>query len=161
MNGKGGNNRRKPLRTRERNNDTWQDNPKQGKKNRDYGRYDKNRGFMYERLKWTPPALSKEPFPVPDCPYCGKPIRDIAVALDDHILGQAVHFDCVISRIGEGEVLEKGDTVTYIGGGRFGIVHFNGPQHTRGFKIKKILEWEDKENRAEWRKSISDHYSIT
>jgi hypothetical protein len=105
--------------------------------------------------------MSTEPIPVPECPYCGKPIRDLAAAFSDKSSGEAVHFDCVISRIVENETLERGDTVTYIGGGRFGIVHFANSQDTRNFTIKKIFEWEDKENRAEWRGSLADHYSIT
>jgi hypothetical protein len=79
----------------------------------------------------------------------------------DRNSGEPVHFDCIIARISEGELLEQGDAVSYIGGGRFGIVHFNDPRDIQNFKIKKILEWEDKENRAEWRRSISDHYSVT
>jgi hypothetical protein len=112
--------------------------------------------------------MSTEPFPVPDCPYCGKPIKDLAAALSDKDSGAAVHFDCVIARLAENETLEKGDAVTYIGGGRFGIVHFNNPADFQGrsldprkFTIKKVFEWEDKENRAEWRKFVADHYSVT
>jgi hypothetical protein len=106
-------------------------------------------------------VLSSEPLPAPDCPFCGRPVKDISAAITDKTSGQPVHFDCVIARIAQGEVLEQGDTITYIGGGRFGIVHFNKPPNTQDFKIKKILEWEDKENRAEWRKLVSDHYSVT
>jgi hypothetical protein len=105
---------------------------------------------------------------MPDCPYCGKPIKDISSAISDINSGEPVHFDCVINRISEAEVLERGDAVTYIGGGRFGVVHFNRspespkkPENAQNFKIKKILEWENKENRADWRKSVSDHYSAT
>jgi hypothetical protein len=61
--------------------------------------------------------------------------------------------------LAEDERLEKGDTLAYIGGGRFGIVRFTGISHT--FRIKKVMEWEDRENRAEWRKSISEYYSST
>jgi hypothetical protein len=123
------------------------------------GRYEKA-GAFFDRPKWVPPQLSSEPLPQPDCPYCGKPIRDISAALTDKGSGAAVHFDCVIARLAEGEVLEAGDAVTYIGGGRFGVVQFPNPQDGRNFKIKKIVEWEDKESRADWRKDISDHYSI-
>jgi hypothetical protein len=112
--------------------------------------------------------MSTEPIPVPDCPYCGKPIKDLSAALSDKSSGAAVHFDCVIARIAENEILEKGDAVSYIGGGRFGVVHFTNPSDLPGrspashkFTIKKIFEWEDKENRAEWRKFIADHYSVT
>jgi hypothetical protein len=83
------------------------------------------------------------------------------MALTDKASGAAVHFDCVIARLAENETLDRGDAVTYIGGGRFGVVHFKNPQDNRGFTIKKVFEWEDKENRAEWRKSLADHYSIT
>jgi hypothetical protein len=130
-------------------------------------------GPSYDRPKWKAPTPSIEPLPHPVCPYCGKPIKDIAAAMTDKITGQPVHFDCVIARIIGAETLESGDAVVYIGGGRFGIVHFpgmvrdslqgrrNGDDYdTRDFRIKKIFEWEDKENRALWRKDIEDHFSV-
>jgi hypothetical protein len=148
-------------------------------------RYDKN-GVIYERLHWTPPKLSDEPLPQPECTYCGKPIQDISAAIQDKSSGAPVHFDCMISRLSETETLEKGDVISYIGGGRFGIVHFNeaelrysepnrggqrasewrpsppGIQESnRVFLIKKIFELEDKEIRADWRSGIADHYSVT
>ncbi|MCL1930640.1 MAG: hypothetical protein FWF55_02405, partial [Treponema sp.] len=75
--------------------------------------------------------------------------------------GKPVHFDCIINRIIERENLENGDAVSYIGGGRFGIVHFNNPPDTRDFKIKKVFEWENKETRSEWRVTLHEHYSVT
>jgi hypothetical protein len=134
----------------------------------DTGWIEKKRGGFFERPRWTPPKLSTDPLPAPACPWCGKPIDDIAAAIADRNSGEPVHFDCIIARIGGGETLEAGDEITYIGGGRFGVVNFDDPPdrqkrpgEPRNFKIKKILEWEDKENRAEWRQSISDHYSVT
>jgi hypothetical protein len=158
-NGKGGNNRRRPFKRRER--ETWQNTPGGEKKRTDKPRVDKNQGVIFERPQWTPVKISIEPLPVPDCPWCGKPIKDIATALTDKQTGLPVHFDCIIAKITEAEHLEKGDTVTYIGGGRFGIVRFHSSQDPKNFVIKKILEWEDKENRAEWRKTIADHFSVT
>jgi hypothetical protein len=117
-------------------------------------------GPFFERPRWVPPQMSAEPIPVPDCPLCGKPIKDLSAAITDKLSGVPVHFDCAIARIAEGESLEAGDTITYIGGGRFGVLHFPNPQDTRNFTIKKIFELEDKENRAGWRKNISDHYSV-
>lgn len=177
--GRGGNNRRRPFKHRDRDNDNLPEMfPRNDRRGADAGRQgnnwgetggiEKRRGGFVERLRWTPPKLSTDPLPSPACPYCGKPIHDISAAIGDRNSGVPVHFDCVIARIGEGEALEAGDEVTYIGGGRFGIVNFTGspdrqkkPGDPRNFKIKKILEWEDKENRAEWRQSISDHYSVT
>jgi hypothetical protein len=122
---------------------------------------EKNRPGFHDRPRWTPPQRPAGPLPSPDCPYCGKPIQDISQAIADRASGTPVHFDCVVARITEAETLESGDSVTYIGGGRFGIVHFSDPGDSRQFRIKKILEWENRENRPEWRGDISDHYSLT
>jgi hypothetical protein len=153
---RGGNNRRGFQRKeKNKNKDRWG-----AKKKGDAGpRADKARGA--DRPKWVPPAAPSEPIPVPECPYCGKPIRDISAALTDRNSGEAIHFDCALGRLRDNETLERGDAVTYIGAGRFGVVHFANPNDPRGFTIKKIFEWEDRDNRAEWRKSLADHYSIT
>jgi hypothetical protein len=102
--------------------------------------------------------------PIPDCPWCGKPIQDISLAISDKDTGVPVHFECVVTRITGGEILEKGDVVTYIGGGRFGVVCFggSGDSHlaSRDFRIKKIIEWENKDKRAEWRSVICEHYLV-
>lgn len=185
--GKGGNNRRRPFRRRD---NGGQDNanrrvsggrssPQDGQsrqnqnshgsqhRNNDSFRLDKNRGLITERPKWTPPKMSTEPLPVPNCPWCGRPIKDLASAIADRDTGLPVHFDCVAARIAQKEILEKGDSITYIGGGRFGIISFERSEiPDRGgdgktFKIKKIIEWENKDDRAEWRSTISDHYSVT
>lgn len=115
---------------------------------------------FFERPRWSPPQISAEPIPVLVCPLCGKPIKDMSAAITDRVSGVPVHFDCAIARIAEGENLEAGETITYIGGGRFGVVCFPNPQDTRTFKIRKIFELEDRDNRADWRKNISDHYSV-
>ncbi|MCL2130792.1 MAG: hypothetical protein FWH35_10630, partial [Treponema sp.] len=92
--------------------------------------------------------------------------------------GIPVHFDCVSAKIASGENLEKGDIIAYIGGGRFGIVNFAGKDqgrafsqsqatgspdsaYSRVFTIKKVIEWENKDKRAEWRGEICSHYSET
>jgi hypothetical protein len=160
-NGKGGNNRRN-FHQKEK--DRW---GKEGKKKGgDNARSDKPKGSMAGRPKWVPPTVSAEPIPVPDCPYCGKPIRDLSLALTDRRSGEAVHFDCALGRLKENETLERGEAITYIGRGRFGVVRFANPNDPRGFTIKKIFEWEDSasmslENRVEWRKALADRYSIT
>jgi hypothetical protein len=101
------------------------------------------------------------PLPTPECPVCGKPIKDISSALTDKVSESPAHFDCVLGKVTEGEIQEKGDVVSYIGGGRFGVVHYANPQDVGGFKIKKIIEWENTEKRADWRKTIADHFSVT
>jgi hypothetical protein len=123
----------------------------------------------------VPPKLNIDPLPVPDCPICNKPIRDLLSAISDRNTGAPAHFDCVAAKVAGAEKLDKGDTITYIGGGRFGIVNFSNrdvvkgsaePEQPRaagayGFKIKKVIEWESNDERAEWRSDICDHYSVT
>jgi hypothetical protein len=147
----------------------------QGAKDQNKTRYDRN-GVIYERPRWVPPKLDTGPIPELLCAYCGKPIEDPGTAIEDRLSGGPVHFDCVISRLSKSESLEKGEVISYIGGGRFGIVRFNetragaktfrrddgSPEEAgRVFSIRKIFELEDKERRADWRGSIADHYSIT
>jgi hypothetical protein len=158
-NEKGGNNRRGfRQKERDKNRDRWGKDRRRGS---DGLRFDKVRGTMVDRPRWVPPVMPSEPVPVPDCPYCGKPIRDLSAALTDRNSGEAIHFDCALARLRDNETLERGDAVTYIGAGRFGVIHFVNPNDPRRFRIKKIFEWEDRENRAEWRRSLADHYSIT
>jgi hypothetical protein len=152
--GKGGDNRGNRRRSWRRRGTNNQEQPNRNAK------AEKTRASFYERPKWIPPKTSTEPLPSFECPYCGKPIRDIASALTEKGTNIAVHFDCVLARIAEGEILEKGDVIAYIGGGRFGVVHFNHPGELKKFTIKKIFEWENKDNRAEWRTKVSDHYSV-
>ncbi|GHV94216.1 hypothetical protein AGMMS50293_05360 [Spirochaetia bacterium] len=125
------------------------------------GKFEKSRNSLYERPRWIPPKTPSEPIPIPDCPWCGQPIKDISAAIADKATGAAIHFDCVIARLGEGETLESGDAISYIGGGRFGVIHFSNPSDAKDFTIKKIFEWENKDDRSEWRRSISDHFSVT
>ncbi|MDR0289428.1 MAG: hypothetical protein LBI06_00650 [Treponema sp.] len=169
--GKGGDNRghrRKPFKNRNRDNaqSRNRDSSKNEKKSFDFsplgeGKPEKKRVALYDRPKWVPPPPPSVPMPTASCAWCGKPIKDISAAICEPDTGNPVHFDCIINRIIEKENLESGDTVGYIGGGRFGIIHFNNPPDTRDFKIKKIFEWENRETRAEWRVTISDHFSGT
>jgi hypothetical protein len=120
-------------------------------------------GELYNRPQWAAPKQNSDPLPVLECIRCGKTITDLHSALKDRKTGAAAHFDCVMAEVLEQETLEEGDTLSYIGGGRFGIVRFNrsGGKGTSCFTIKKIVEWEDKDNRADWRGLVADHYSIT
>ncbi|MCL2069355.1 MAG: hypothetical protein FWH19_00010 [Treponema sp.] len=170
-----GNNRRRSFRRRE--GDSWQqkDNsakpPDKGPAPENQNR--PNRGGSFKknnenkRSKWIPSKINPETLPVSDCTFCGKPIRDMTSAIADKDTGVPIHFDCVTSRIAFGEKLEKGESVVYIGGGRFGVVCFDtsrdshGKAETRDFKIKKVIEWENKEKKAEWRSVICEHYSET
>ena len=55
------------------------------------------------------------------CVYCGKEIENIASAFMAPD-GTDAHFDCVLERIRETEKPGEGESVSYIGGGCFGII---------------------------------------
>jgi len=154
MSGKGGNNRKNRRFSGRRD-----DSHKHAKKHQE-NPHSVNQNNQDKPL-WTAPVLPSNPVNSPDCPWCGKQIKDIATAICDKDTGRPVHFDCVLARIAEMEKLETNDSVCYIGGGRFGIVHYNNPPDTRDFTIKKIFEWESKDSNNEWRKPVSGYFSLT
>jgi hypothetical protein len=119
----------------------------------------KRKAFV-PRLPWIPAKMLTTPLPEPICPYCRAPIKDLACAISDRT-GAVIHFDCVRKRIAERDALANGEKVAYLGGGRFGILAAPDPKAKRKFKIKKIIEWEDRAQRAEWRGEIADHFSLT
>ena len=51
------------------------------------------------------------------------------------------------------------EKIAYIGQGRFGVLYFENPRDQRKFTIKKIIEWEDREKKSEWREELSGLYS--
>ena len=157
--GKGGNNRRRHHRFSGRR-DEPQKNTKPPTLFSD-GKLERNKVSLHERLRWTAPVLPANPITTPDCKWCGQKITDITTAICDKETGFPVHFDCVLTRIAEMERLETNDSICYIGGGRFGILHHKNPLNTRDFTIKRIYEWEPREQQNEWRRPICEYYSLT
>lgn len=93
------------------------------------------------------------------CPICQKPILDIPSALSDKKSGSPVHFECVMSDLEKTETVGQNEKICYIGQGRFGILYFENPRDQRHFTIKKIIEWENRENKLEWRDEVSTLFS--
>ena len=93
------------------------------------------------------------------CPYCNQPITDIASAIADKASGAPVHFECVIEKVRQDNPTGENEKVAYIGQGRFAVLWFENPRDQRHFTIKKIIEWEDKEHKTEWRDELSGLYS--
>lgn len=159
--GKDGNNHRRHHRFSGRRDEMQKFEKKQNEAIFQEGRFEKPRNVTQERLRWTAPTLPVNPITTPECKWCGKQITDIATAISDKDTGLPVHFDCVLARIAEMEQPDSTDSICYIGGGRFGVIHYNNPPDTRDFTIKKILEWEPKDFISEWRRPISEYFSIT
>ncbi len=94
------------------------------------------------------------------CEICGKPIDDIDTALANRGSGNPVHFDCVHAKLAESELIGQNDKLTYIGQGKFAILHFENIHDMRHFTIKKEIEWESRESeRSFWRNDMAGLYS--
>ncbi len=95
--------------------------------------------------------LGKIVWPEYICERCGKPIKDLTLALSNKESGKPVHFDCIISFIKSSEKLLENEEVIYIGNGNFAIVWFENPKVRKKFKIRKLIEWEEENAEYEWR----------
>lgn len=93
------------------------------------------------------------------CPICNQPITDIASALSDKNTGKPIHFDCALEKVKNGETLSENEKVAYIGQGRFAVLYYENIRDQRNFNIKKIIEWENREEQIEWRNELSELYS--
>ena len=95
----------------------------------------------------------------PVCPKCGLPIADMGSAIVNREDGRPLHFDCALASLSEREKLAENERLTYIGQGRFGVLEFPNMRDLRHFTIKKIIDWEDKDSRPEWRGELATLFS--
>ena len=93
------------------------------------------------------------------CAKCGQQITDISSALSDKKSGNPIHFECAIKEVESTEKVGENEKIAYIGQGRFGVLYYENPRDQRKFTIKKIIEWEDREKKSEWRDELSGLYS--
>jgi hypothetical protein len=159
-NGRDGYNRRR-NKFKDRQYNKEKNSQKNQQKTAEKPRFDKQKGTLIDRPQWVPPKLGQNQLPRSECPYCGKPVNDLSSALSDPATGTPIHFDCVLRKLSDRESLQEGESLTYIGGGRFGVIQFPNPQDTSHFVIKRIIQWEDKEKRAHWRRTVADNFSLT
>lgn len=92
------------------------------------------------------------------CAYCGEQIDDMAYAISDKVTGAPVHFDCVLKKIVESETVAADEKITYIGQGRFGVVHYPNPRDFKHFEIRRIIQWEERDSHFDWRQKITDTF---
>lgn len=93
------------------------------------------------------------------CAKCGEPIADLSSAIADKNSGAPVHFDCVLEEVKSKEKLGENEKVSYIGQGRFAVIHFDNMRDQRHFNIVKIIEWESRDAVYDWRTEMSGLYS--
>ncbi|MBR1640010.1 MAG: hypothetical protein IJ688_11550 [Treponema sp.] len=127
----------------------------------------KKAGFQFNHTLYEDPAAEKErQKSIQDiksrevrCAKCGELITDIASSIADRATGKPVHFDCVLNEIKETEPTNENEKIAYIGQGRFAVLHYDNMRDQRHFTIKKIIEWEDRDQTSEWRSELSGLYS--
>lgn len=93
------------------------------------------------------------------CPMCNQPILDLPSSLADKATGNPVHFECALEKIKGSEQTGENEKIAYIGQGRFAVLSYENIRDQRHFKIKKIIEWEDRDKKSEWRDEYSSLYS--
>lgn len=105
------------------------------------------------------PSVKMPVFDPVACSFCGKPVTDFASALAHKDTGEPVHFDCVLASLTERESLTEGQSVAYIGQGRFAVIRMKNPSDSSRFSIEKVIEWENRDKKYEWRSAIADVYT--
>ncbi len=93
------------------------------------------------------------------CPKCGKPITDMASAMADKSTGKPIHFECAMEQVSGSESLGPNEKIAYIGQGRFAVLSYENIRDQRHFSIKKIIEWENRDSKPEWRSEMSGLFS--
>jgi hypothetical protein len=101
------------------------------------------------RIPW--PVL---PAVLPDCPICGKPVKDLASALTHRLDARPAHFDCVMQEIRDTNEIAPQEKVCYLGGGTFGIIELRPPGGPTRFVIRKRIQYEEKEKPQDWKKQL-------
>lgn len=115
------------------------------------GRGRPQKGRAQEPQRPPQPAV---PIILPDCPVCGKQVRELASALTHRVARQPAHFDCVMRELMDSNELAPEEKICYLGGGSFGILEFRPPGGPTRFVIRKRIQYEEKETPQEWKKPL-------
>jgi len=94
------------------------------------------------------------PLVFPDCPVCGKPVRELASALTHRVSRVPAHFDCVVRELRDSNEMNPQEKLCYLGGGTFGILEFRPSGGPSRFVIKKRIPYEEKEAPQDWKKPL-------
>lgn len=144
----------------------WKNQNNQQNRNQSSSKNEKSKVFQPKLNYETEEALKEKQKAIQEikareviCAKCGQPITDIASALNDKSSGKPVHFECALSQVSENEKLGENEKIAYIGQGRFGVLYYENMRDQRHFTIKRIIEWEDRDSKPEWRTEISEVYS--
>jgi NAD-dependent SIR2 family protein deacetylase len=96
--------------------------------------------------------------PAPDCPICGKPVTDLFSAIAYKENSEPAHFECIVKWLSDAEKLAEDEKLVYLGGGVFGVVPANFVQGQK-LAVKRMIQYENKEKKPDWRKELSSRYA--
>ncbi len=91
----------------------------------------------------------------PNCPICNKPVKNINIAIEEKVSKKPAHFECVIRNLSTEVKLGPHERLHYLGSGCFGIVKFEEGKGLSSYTIIRRIQYEDNDQKAEWRKGIS------
>jgi hypothetical protein len=121
----------------------------------------KGRDRRQKSNKERGPRPSRPPRPEnswqPDCPVCGKAVRNINIAIEEKKSKQPAHFECIMRILGEEIALGPRERLHYLGSGCFGVVKLEEGKGLSSYSIVKRIQYEDSDNKADWRKKIFQH----
>jgi hypothetical protein len=100
------------------------------------------------------PQRPETPMVYPDCPVCGKPVRELASALTHRVTRQPAHFECVMKELRDSNEVAPQERICYLGGGCFGVLEFHPSGGSNRFVIKKRIQYEEKETPQDWKKTL-------
>jgi hypothetical protein len=100
------------------------------------------------------PQRREPPLVFPDCPLCGKPVRELSSALTHRVSRQPAHFDCIVRELRDSTEIGPEEKLCYLGGGSFGVLEFRPAGAASRFVIKKRIQYEEKETPQDWKKPL-------
>lgn len=132
--------------------------PEGRRRHRPRGRREKERQGAPGQQGGREPDPQYEP-PVariaPDCPVCGKPVRELPSALTHRVTGKPAHFECILKELRDANELAPQEKLCYLGGGTFGILQFRPAGSATRFTIRKRISYEEKDTPQDWKKTLT------
>jgi hypothetical protein len=106
---------------------------------------------MAEAQRPSPPPV---PIVLPDCPVCGRQVKELSSALTHRASRQPAHFDCVVRELRESTEVAPQEKICYLGGGSFGVLEFPPQGGPSRFVIRRRIQYEEKDTPQEWKKQL-------
>ena len=132
--------------------------PANGKNENNKSRTDKpykKRRKRYKSGYKKPERPQMRPEECPDCPICGKIVRNLNIAIEEKNSHEPAHFECVMRQLSAEIDLKPQEKLHYLGSGYFGIIQLKEGKGLSSYSIKEKFQYEDVSKKSDWRKKMS------